>query len=68
MVFDYDYILRLSPALYVLEKLVLIRDLGLEILYNGSVDLWTDGDLEWLCPDVGGDMGDAPSVQVVTTC
>ena len=46
MVFDYDYILRLSPALYVLEKLVLIGDLGLEILYNGSVDLWTDGDLE----------------------
>ena len=28
--------------LYELEKLVLIGDLGLEILYNGSADLWSE--------------------------
>ena len=28
--------------LYGLEKLVVIVDLGFEILYNGSADLWSE--------------------------
>ena len=41
MVSDYDFIPSFHQ-LYGLEKLVLVGDLGLEILYNGSADLWSE--------------------------